>query len=358
MGKEIEEIRSQIDAIDKRLVGLLYKRAKLCLQLGEIKHKYSIESFDPGREKAIIDNLKAMVKPPLSTDMIEDIYNTIFSISRALQKKKKVAYLGPVGSYTHQATDKIFKYDAILMALPTIEDVFQEVISSRAVLGVVPVENSTEGMVSQTLDLMISSSLYISKEIMLPIQHALLSKAPLNNIHKVFSHAQAIAQCRHWLKVNLAGVKIIETSSTSDAALAACKHESSAAIASTHAATIYGLNIIASNINDYPNNITRFWVVSRNMASPSGRDKTSFIITLDNVPGALHKAIGSFARQSINLTKIESRPSKKGAWEYIFFIDIQGNLKDKPVIKALSELKGCTKDIIILGSYPEGELIN
>ncbi|MEA3223256.1 MAG: prephenate dehydratase [Thermodesulfobacteriota bacterium] len=358
MKKKIEEIRSQLDSIDKRLVDLLRQRTELSLEIGKIKHKHGIDVFDPGREKAITDILKKMAKPPLSPNMIEDIYNSIFSISRRLQKKKKVAYLGPIGSYTHQAADKIFKYDANLMALPTIEDVFQEVISSRADLGVVPVENSTEGMVTQTLDLMASSSLYISKEIMLSIQHTLLSKYPLGKIRKVFSHAQAIAQCRHWLKVNLPDVKIVETPSTSDAALAACRYQSSAAIASAHAATIYGLDIIAANINDHPDNITRFWVVSKYMASPSSRDKTSFIIAIDNVPGALYKAIGSFAGQSIDLTKIESRPSKKGTWEYIFFIDIRGNLKDKPVIEAVSKLKGCTRDIIILGSYPEGALIS
>jgi chorismate mutase/prephenate dehydratase len=358
MEKEIKELRKKIDAIDKQLIAILRQRTNLSLKIGQIKRKNGKAIFDPGREKVIIDALKKKVQGPITPAMIEEVYSTIFSISRSLQEKKKVAYLGPIGTYSFQAADKVFRYDATLLAMPTIEDVFQEVSSSRADLGVVPVENSTEGMVTQTLDLIASSSVYISKEVMLPIRNALLGKGSVEKIKKVYSHQQPIAQCRHWLRENLPNVTIIETKSTADAALMAKKDKTCAAIASEFTAQYYGLNILVSNINDYPNNTTRFWIVSKNMASPSGHDKTSFIVTLDNSPGALYKALGAFAKQSINLTKIESRPSKKSTWEYIFFVDIQGNLKDKAVKQAVAELKAYTRDIIVLGSYPEGEILN
>ncbi len=358
MKKEIKELRKKIDAIDKELITILRQRTNLSLKIGQIKRKNGKAIFDPGREEVIIDALKKKVKGPITPAMLEEIYSTIFSISRSLQEKEKVTYLGPEGTYSHQAADKVFRYDATLLPMPTIEDVFQEVSASRADLGVVPVENSTEGMVTQTLDLIASSSVYISKEVMLPIRNALLGKGSVDQIKKVYSHPQPIAQCRHWLRENLPNVTIIETTSTADAALMAKKDKTCAAIASEYTGQLYGLKILVSNINDYPNNITRFWIISKYTASPSKRDKTSFIITLDNAPGSLYKALGAFAKQSINLTKIESRPSKKNTWEYIFFVDIQGNLKDKSVKQAVAELKAYTRDIIILGSYPEGEVLN
>jgi len=304
MSEKIEEIRKKIDSIDDAIVRLLVKRASLSLEIGRQKNEEDAPIEDPGREASILERLKGMVIPPLTYQMVEDLYRLIFSISRSLQSKKRIAYLGPEGSYSHQ------------------------------------------------------SRLYVYREIMLPIVHHLLSKVDLSSITHLFSHPQAIAQCRDWINSNLAKAKVVEMASTSEAAMAAARHASGAAIASEYSAELYGLNILASKINDNPDNITRFWVISRHMAKTKGKAKTSIILTLENVPGALYRAIGTFARQEINLTKIESRPSKKNPWEYLFFIDIEGNLdEDDNVRMAMEDVKTCTKDIKILGSYPEGGML-
>ena len=358
MSEKIEEIRKKIDSIDDAIVRLLEERASLSLEIGMQKHEEDAAIEDPGREASILERLKGMVIPPLTYQMVEDLYRLIFSISRSLQSKKRIAYLGPEGSYSHQAAYKTFRFDSILIPKPSIDSVINEVISGRVDLGIVPVENSTEGMINQTLDLMASSRLYVYREIMLPIVHHLLSKVDLSSITHLFSHPQAIAQCRDWINSNLPKAKVVEMASTSEAAMAAARHASGAAIASEYSAELYGLNILASKINDNPDNITRFWVISRHMAKTKGKAKTSIILTLENVPGALYRAIGTFARQEINLTKIESRPSKKNPWEYLFFIDIEGNLdEDDNVRMAMEDVKACTKDIKILGSYPEGGML-
>ncbi len=358
MSDKIEKIRKKIDSVDDTIVRLLKERAMLSLEIGRQKNKEGMEIEDLTRESYILERLRHRASPPLTPQMLEEIYSLIFSISRSLQSKKRIAYLGPEGSYSHLAAFKTFRFDSILVPRPSIDSVIKEVISERVDFGIVPVENSTEGMINQTLDMMASSRLYVYREIMLPIVHHLMAKVDISDITRLFSHPQAIAQCRDWINKNLPGVKIVDMASTSEAAMAAAKHPSGAAIASEYTAKIYGLRILASKINDNPDNITRFWIISRHMAKVQGKAKTSIIITLENVPGALYKAIGSFASEGINLTKIESRPSKKNPWEYLFFIDIEGNLDEEGVTKAIEDLKSCTKDIKILGSYPEGGILS
>lgn len=236
----------------------------------------------------------------------------------------------------------------------SIEAVIEAVMGGRADMGIVPVENSTEGMVSQTLDLMVSSRLSVVREILLPIKHCLISKTTMDKITRVFSHPQALAQCRGWLKANLPGAATITTASTSDAVLTAVADPGSAAIASDQAARLYGVPVLAANISDSPDNITRFWVLSRTMVAAPTHAKTSLILTLENKPGSLYQALGAFSEKGINLTKIESRPSRKDPWEYIFFIDFQGSLVEERVQKAMAIIKAHTREIIVLGSYPEG----
>ena len=353
MNNEMDKIRGSIDTLDNDIVRLLSKRAGLSKQMGRLKHENGIKTFSPERERAIIDRLETLIEPPLERNMIEAVFNTIFSVSRSLQAVTKIAYLGPVGTYSHEAALLIFPNDAELIPKASIDLIIEDVTSDRVDLGIVPVENSTEGMINQTLDLMVSSRLFVIREILLPVRHCLLSKTDIDKILKVYSHPQPFAQCKLWLKKNLPDAKAIDTSSTSEAAQIASSEENSAAIASLNAARIYGLDILAKNINDYHDNITRFWIVSKEMAIPGAWAKTSIIMALDNTPGALYHALGVFSSQGINLTKIQSRPSRKGPWEYLFFIDFIGGVLEEKVAQTLENLKPYTKEIIILGSYPE-----
>jgi chorismate mutase/prephenate dehydratase len=353
MNKEMDELRSSIDLIDNDIAKLLSKRAELSRQVGRIKHENGIKTYSPEREREIIDRLETLIEPPLERGMMEAVFNTIFSVSRSLQARTRIAYLGPVGTYSHEAAVSVFPYDADLIPETSIDLIIEDVCAERVDLGIVPVENSTEGIINQTLDLMVSSRLFVIKEILLPIRHCLISKTDMGNIRKVYSHPQPFAQCRLWLKKNLPDAKAIDTASTSEAAQIAVNENNSAAIASINSARIYGLDIVARNINDYHDNITRFWVISKKMAEPLTNAKTSIIMALDNTPGALYNALGVFSSQGINLTKIQSRPSRKGPWEYLFFIDFIGGLSEEKVARALENLKPFTKEIIILGSYPE-----
>ncbi|MCU0576669.1 MAG: prephenate dehydratase [Desulfobacterota bacterium] len=355
--KQISDIRAEIDSIDDEIMKLLMKRSLLSVEVGRIKHAEQKLVFDPTREEAIIGRLESSRQPPMTRSMVEGIFREIFSASRSLQQRQKVAYLGPEGSFSHQGAFSAFSLDGDLMPFKDIESVIQAVASSRVDIGVVPVENSTEGMINQTLDMMASTRLSVIQEFLLPIRNCLLSGIPKERIRKVFSHPQALAQCKGWLTSNLPGAEVIETASTSDAAMAARSHEDGAAVASSMAAELYGLSILAENINDMRENITRFWVIARSALPVAGSAKSSIIVTLDNKPGALYSALGVFARKGINLTKIESRPSKKSPWEYLFFIDFQGNLVDENVKETIDEVSGCTRDLIILGSYPEGRIL-
>ncbi len=353
MIKEMDKIRGAIDLIDNDIAGLLSKRAGLAREMGRLKFERGINTYSPEREREIIDRLETLIEPPLERCMIEAVFSTIFSVSRSLQAVTKVAYLGPVGTYSHEAAISVFPCDADLIPEASIDSIIEDVGADRVDLGVVPVENSTEGMINQTLDLMVSSRLFVIKEILLPVRHCLISKTEIGNISKIYSHPQPFAQCRLWLKKNLPDAKTIDSASTSEASQIALSEENSAAIASSNAARIYGLDIIAKNINDYHDNITRFWIVSKKMSRHGAGAKTSIIMALDNTPGALYHALGVFSSQGINLTKIQSRPSRKGPWEYLFFIDFIGGLLEEKVAKALEHLKPYTKEIIILGSYPE-----
>ncbi|MGC9325822.1 MAG: prephenate dehydratase [Desulfomonilia bacterium] len=358
MGRDIRDIRKEIDDIDDELLDLLHRRSELSHEMGALKRELGIGIHDPSREAAVLECLMSKVKPPLPRSLVQRVFIEIFSASRSLQERIRISFLGSEGSFSHQAALSLFGHDTDLVPTRDIESIVGSVESGRTFLGVVPVENTTEGMVNRTLDLMAASRLFVSGEILLPVKHCLLTPTPGGTIEKVFSHPQAFAQCRNWIQNNLPGAELVDMPSTSEAAKAAAHSTTGAAIASSLSAELEGLTIHAENINDVQENITRFWVISREMINDAANTKTSIIVTLQNKPGALYDALGVFARAGLNLTKIESRPSRKNPWEYIFFIDFQGNLLDETVSTVLRELPLYTKEITVLGSYPEGRILS
>lgn len=349
----LELLRKQIDNIDRKLIELLNERAKIVKNINDIKKNSNLPSFDPAREKKIVDRLQKLNKGPLSNKDMETIMREIFKVYRSFSKPLTIAYFGPAGTFTHQAALYQFGEKNVYIPCKTIEYVFREVEKEKADYGVVPVENSSEGIVTHTLDMFIDSDLKITAEIILDIHHFLLSKEKrIDNIKKIYSHSQALGQCQKWLKENLPDVALIETESTAFAVGLAQKQPYSAAIGSEIAAEIYKMNILASNIEDFRENVTRFLVIGKTYSMPSGDDKTSIMFSVKDRVGALHDMLVPFKKHGINLTRIESRPTKKKAWEYIFFVDFIGHKDDIHVCKALKNLE---KDCIllkILGSYP------
>jgi len=353
MEKKLKSLRAKIDRLDEEILSLLQKRIELVKKIGEIKKHSNAPVFDPAREKEILHRLKKLNIGGIPEDKLELIFKEIFSLSRSFEKKLKVAYLGPAGSFTEMATFGYFGKSCDFIPAGRIQDVFDMTDKRESDFGVVPVENSLEGSVGLTLDLLIDSNVKICGEIYKEITHHLLSMMDdMKNLKRVYSHPQALAQCRGFIEKNLAGVDIIEVGSTSEAARLAAQDYESAAIASSRAAEVYGLKILKSRIEDSSNNYTRFIVLGKSDNPPTGNDKTSIIISVKDEAGALYRALNAFAQYGINLSKIESRPMKKRPWEYIFFIDFDGHLNNKIVKKALSDLsKGCLF-LKILGSYP------
>ncbi len=352
----LKKLREEIDKIDLKLLDLLNLRAELVKEVVKEKEKRNMNIFDPSREKKIIERLKKNNKGPLKENDIEIIMEAIFKIFRGIESPIRVAYLGPEGTFTHQAALKTFGEKDIYIPCKTIEQVFIEVEKGRADYGVVPIENSTEGIVTHTIDMFMESELKITSEIFLSIHHYLLSsEKSLKNIKKIYSHPQAISQCQKWIEENLPGVKIIETESTSKAAKRVKREKKSGAIGSEIAAKIYKLNILAEKIEDFRENMTRFLVIGKEIPERSGNDKTSVLFSIKDRVGALHDMLLPFKENGINLTRLESRPSKKKAWDYVFFVDFIGHKDDENVKEALKKLEENSIFLRILGSYPKGE---
>jgi chorismate mutase/prephenate dehydratase len=353
---EIEDIRNEIDRIDKELVDLLNKRAECALEVGKRKESKASSIFAPEREIQVLAKVLAQNSGPLADKTIAAIYREIISACRALEKPITVAYLGPAGTYTHIASIQRFGDSTTFTPVETIPDVFNEVERKEANYGVVPVENSTEGIVSHTLDMFLLSDLRICAEVFAAISHNLLSSGDdLSQIRRVYSMPQAIAQCRGWLRMHLPGVEVLEVSSTAKAAQLCKGYPSSAAVASSLAAREFGLNIVAEAIEDNPHNRTRFLVIGYSKPNPSGKDKTSIVFSVPHKSGSLYRALSIFDKDGINMTMIESRPTKQMPWEYVFFLDIQGHEKDDVVQQALAELGEQAQFVRVLGSYPEAE---
>ena len=348
----IDKLRKTIDEVDEEILSLLNQRAKTAVAIGKEKQKKRLKTHDRIREEKILKELVLGNKGPLSKKMIIAVYREILSVCRGLQSSIKVAYLGPKASNAYLAARNRFGASVGFIPVNTIFDVFREVEKDKAQFGLVPVENSTEGIISYTLDMFFNSELKISGEVSLPITHNLLAKGSKKEIKRVYSHPQALAQCRTWISNNLDSVQFIETASTAEAAKLASQSKQNGAIANELAAEIYNLNVLEQRIEDSETNLTRFLVISKNISEKCEQMKTSIMFFVKDEPGSLYNMLEIFKRHNINLTKIESRPSKQKAWEYIFFIDFKGYWKDKKMEVALKELEKKCISLKVLGSYP------
>jgi chorismate mutase/prephenate dehydratase len=352
----IEKLRRGIDSIDAEIVKLLNKRAGFVLDVGKAKAKENREFYAPERERQIYDRLEKLNTGPFPTHALKNVFREIMSASLSLEKPMKVAFLGPSATFTHQACLRHFGMGAEFVPKKDIADVFDDVEKGRADFGVVPIENTTEGVVSHTLDRFVASDLKICAEVQLEVTLALLNKTGrLGDIEKVCSHPNPLAQSRNWLKNNLPNAAISEVASTAAAAQMASDDKSIAAIASTAAASLYDLRVIEEHIEDNANNFTRFLVISKKACKKTGADKTSLVFAIKDAPGALFEMLKPFAKRRINLTKIESRPIKTRAWEYLFFVDLDGHMNDKKVADAVGELEANCSFLKVLGSYPKSK---
>jgi chorismate mutase/prephenate dehydratase len=353
MPNDLKCLRDQIDSIDDQILELLNRRAKVVLDVGRAKSGESREFYVPSREQAIYARLTGANPGPFPNEAVRKVFREIISASLALELPMKVAFLGPQTTFTHVAAMRQFGLSAQLVPMKSIPAVFEEVERGRAHYGVVPVENSTEGVVNHTLDMFISSDLQVIAEVLLEISHDLLSRSGrLEQIGKVVSHPQALAQCRRWLEENLPDVPLVDVASTAAAAQMAAEDETVAAVASHAAADQYGIQVVKGKIEDNPNNYTRFLVIGKKTPEKSGHDKTSLMFSVKDEPGILYRMLEPFSKRQINLAKIESRPMKQKAWEYIFFLDLEGHVTDPPVADAIEELRSCCHFLKVLGSYP------
>jgi len=354
--KELDKLRRQIDDIDLRILDLLNKRANIVLQIKRAKDSNHLSIYSPEREREIIERLTGLNKGPFPNEALKILYREILSASLALQQPLRVAYLGPPATFTHLAAMRQFGSSTEYIPSSTIKAVFVAVSSGEARFGVVPIENSTEGVVNYTLDMFIDSDLRVVYEIMLQVSHNLLSRTGRkSDVKRIYSYPQATAQCREWLEENFPGIPIIEEHSTAAAAKRVADDPSAAAVASELAATLYNLKFISKGIEDYKHNYTRFLVIGKEAVPKTGRDKTSIMFSVKDRPGALYSILRHFAKHKINLTKIESRPSRRKAWEYIFFVDMEGHIEDRKVKKAINAMKKECLYFKELGSYPSAE---
>lgn len=347
------KLRNSIDKIDEKILELINERLLLAKKIGEIKKGNNEQVFDSGRENSIIKRLSALNNGLLSQKSLKYIVNEIFAASREIQKKSIVVYLGPKATFTHIAAIKHFGRCVSFFAQDCLHDVFYEVEKGNYDYGVVPIENSIEGAVNHTLDLFFESNLRICAEIYTSISHDLLSKnGDLKDIKTVYSHPQAFAQCRTWLKRYMPNVALVECASTAHAAKKTSQEPQSAAVASKEAAHLYNLKVIASGIEDSSKNATRFLVISKNIVHKTGHDKTSLMFAIAHAPGALHKALEPISKSRINMVKLESRPTKHENWNYFFFADIEGHMEDSNIQKVIAEMKNLCMYLKCLGSYP------
>ncbi|HET6410035.1 MAG TPA: prephenate dehydratase [Chthoniobacteraceae bacterium] len=352
----LPELRTKIDGLDEQIIRLLNERADLVHEVGVIKKAEGASIYAPEREEQVFRGLvqKANdLRSRLPDRSIRAIYREIISASYALEKGLVIAYFGPEATNTHQAARSRFGASVEYAAQVTIADVFDAVSRGAADYGVVPIENSTEGAVNHTLDVFMESDLRICAQILMRIENHLAARVPKSAIGKLYSHPQVFGQCRNWLRSNLPHVDLIEVSSTPRAAELAAKEPDSGALVGAMAAEFYGLQLIESSIQDNPNNTTRFLVIAHRTSPRTGDDRTSLMFSLQDKPGALFSAIEPFKRLKINMSKIESRPSKRKAWEYFFFVDIDGHTDDAAVKDALAELETHCTFVKVLGTYPK-----
>jgi chorismate mutase / prephenate dehydratase len=353
--ESVDALRKKIDQIDAKIVGFLNDRATLAQRIGHNKRLSNQEVYVPNREQEILHRVSRLNRGPLSEPVIRSVFREVIAACRSLESPLKVAFFGAEATFTHLAARE--KFGAAITSVPTasISEVFQEVRQGRVSFGVVPIENSTEGVVAYTLDLLVDSDLKICAEIFLVIHHNLLSRSGrAEDIRKIVSHPQALAQCRGWLGRHFPNVSVEEVASTAHAAKMAAEDATLGAISSSLAKEVYDLQVVAGNIEDQSNNITRFLAIGDKDAAPSKNDKTSLVFSVRDQPGVLHRMLQPFARSRINLSKIESRPIKNKPWEYMFFLDLKGHKEEPRVKRALKDLERNCLFLKILGSYPSG----
>lgn len=355
MNEQLSEFRAQIDVIDDQLLRLLSERARVAQQVGRAKNGDKI--YRPEREAQILQRLLAMNPGPLRAESVERLFREIMSSCRALEQNLRVAYLGPAGTFSQAAVYKQFGHEVDALHEADIDACFRSVETGRADFAVVPVENSTEGAVSRTLDLIVTSTLKICGEIMLPIhQNLMRNGAGLTGINRVYGHAQSLAQCKNWLNRYLPQAQWVSVASNSEGALRAASESDSATLGSEVAAELYGLSIIASRVEDEASNTTRFLVLGLTDSAPSGCDKTSLVLGAPNQPGAIVKLLQPLADADISMSKLESRPARSSNWEYVFFVVCEGHREDPRLASALAEVGRHAAFLKILGSYPAAAL--
>jgi len=350
MSDELLNLRNNIDRLDEEILARLAERARSAQRIGEIKCG---NLYRPEREAQVLRRLADANPGPLPDQAVQRIFREIMSACLALEHPLRVAYLGPAGTFSESAARKHFGSAPALGPTAAIDDVFREVEAGNAEYGVVPVENSTEGAVGGTLDLLLANPLKICGEIKLRIHQHLLSKAEgIGAAKRLYSHSQSLAQCHEWLNRNLAHLSRVPVASNAEAARLAAEDPESCAIAGEAAAELYDLNVLAANIEDDPNNTTRFLVIAHHDAGPSGSDKTSLVCSAPNRPGAMHSLLEPLARHGVDMTKLQSRPARGGLWEYVFYVDVDGHREDTEVAAALKELNERAAFVKVLGSYP------
>jgi chorismate mutase / prephenate dehydratase len=353
--ESVDALRKKIDQIDDKVVALLNDRASLAARIGHSKKQNNEAVYVPSREQQILQRVCRLSRGPLSEQAIRAIFREVIGVCRSLESPLRIAFFGAEASYSHLAAREKFGSAATFLPTASISEVFQEVEQGRVSFGVVPIENSTEGVVAHTLDLLVESDLRICAEVFLDIHHHLLVQNDhAADISKIVSHPQALAQCRRWLAGHFPNAELEEVASTAHAAMMAAKNPQVAAVASTLAREIYDLQVVAENIEDQTHNSTRFLVIGRNASRPSGDDKTSLVFSVQDRPGILHRMLQPLAKSRINLTKIESRPLKNKPWEYMFFIDFKGHQEESAIKRAIKKLEKSCIFLKVLGSYPSG----
>jgi len=357
--KKLQNIRDQIDGLDSDILTLISERGELAKEVANIKNQDGDKAsfYRPEREAQVLQKIIARNKGPLSDEEMARLFREIMSACLALEQKMSVAFLGPEGTFTQAAALKHFGNSIKTIPLSAIDEVFREVESGAVNFGVVPIENSTEGVINHTLDMFMNSSLSICGEVELRVHHNLMGQmTDITNITKLYSHQQSLAQCREWLDANLPHIDRISVSSNAEAARLASLEPGVAAIAGEIAANFYELHIINNSIEDEPDNTTRFLVIGREQIAPSGSDKTTILVSTANKPGALSRLLQPFANSDVSLTRIESRPSRQTMWDYVFFIDMEGHKEDPEIAEVLRVLRDETAMLKILGSYPKAVL--
>ena len=355
MTDKLTPLREQIDAIDAQILALLSRRGRIAQEVGHVKAETDAPVFRPEREAQVLRGVAERNPGPLKNQDVQTIFREVMSACRALEKRVTVAYLGPAGTFSEQAVYQQFGSAVEGLPCASIDEVFRATDAGTADFGVVPVENSSEGAVNRTLDLMLATTSAISGEVSIPVHHSLMSKTgSMEGVTVICAHSQALAQCQVWLNLHHPGIERRAVASNAEAAVIASRDPAVAAIASEMAGEQYGLGVVQAHIQDDPHNRTRFVVIGALETNRSGRDRTSIVLAVPNKAGAVYKLLAPLAQHGVSMTRFESRPARIGTWEYYFYVDVEGHRQDEPVARALAELQDNAAFFKLLGSYPVG----